>query len=228
MAYGAALAIGIPVILNFDHPFAAKDIPEFWRRWHIGLGRWFQEYVFSPLRDFLPNKYWRRLVLPLIVFILSALWHGPTINFFIWGIFHGLSFAFFVLLNERVKIPPVLSRIHLYMTLVVGRFFFMDSHFDRMVIKIKTLVNVHAWTMDLENLKSVADTTLSLLPHAQQGGMLICAGLLIVVADIFRSTQKNEYPSYGLYNSDWIFAVVTILFFMLIPVSQQFGFVYGR
>ncbi len=228
MAYGAALAIGIPVILNFDHPFGAKNLPEFWRRWHIGLGRWFHEYVFSPLRDFLPSKYWRRLVLPLLVFILSALWHGPTVNFLIWGIFHGLSFAVFVFLNERMSIHPLLSRLHLFTTLLVGRFFFMDSHFDRVVEKLKTLLNLQAWATDFAHLKTIAETTFQLLPQAQQGSFIIFSGLLIVFADIFRANQESDRPSYGLYDSDWVFIAVTITFFMLIPVSQQYGFVYGR
>ncbi len=228
MAYGAALAIGIPVILNFDHPFGAKNLPEFWRRWHIGLGRWFHEYVFSPLRDFLPSKYWRRLVLPLIVFILSALWHGPTVNFLIWGVFHGLSFAFFVFINERIPIHPIVSRLHLFTTLLVGRFFFMDSHFDRVVEKINTLMNSKAWSADFAHLKSIADATFQLLPQAQQGSFIIFIGLLIVIADVFRANQENDRKSYGLFDSDWVFIAVTIFFFMLIPLSQQYGFVYGR
>ncbi len=88
MARGAARVMGYQLMLNFDRPYLAKSVGEFWRRWHISLSTWFKDYVYIPLggnRVSIPRSYLNLL----IVFILSGLWHGPSWTFVVWGALHG-------------------------------------------------------------------------------------------------------------------------------------------
>jgi len=92
MMIGGSMLLGIHIHMNFNAPFRAGNISEFWRRWHISLSLWFQEFVFIPL-----NYTWRRLGIKavvyavLITFLLSGLWHGAAWTYVLWGLLHGLA-----------------------------------------------------------------------------------------------------------------------------------------
>ena len=89
IAIGASRVMGFKLMNNFNAPYTAKSIPDFWRRWHISLSTWFKDYVYFSLggnRVSVPRWY----INIMIVFILSGFWHGASWNFVIWGALHGL------------------------------------------------------------------------------------------------------------------------------------------
>lgn len=89
IALGASKVMGFKLMDNFNAPYLAKSIPDFWRRWHISLSSWFKDYVYFSLggnRVSVPRWY----INIMIVFILSGFWHGASWNFVIWGALHGL------------------------------------------------------------------------------------------------------------------------------------------
>ena len=91
VAIGSALLLGIRLPVNFNMPYAAVNIADFWRRWHITLSNWLRDYLFFSL----PGQ--RSKVMPylnlVITMTLGGLWHGPSWNFVIWGVLHGVSLA---------------------------------------------------------------------------------------------------------------------------------------
>ena len=89
IALGAARLLGIRLHINFDSPYLADSIREFWRRWHITLTNWFTDYVYIPLGGNRRGKavHVRNI---LIVFLLSGFWHGADWHFAAWGLYHGL------------------------------------------------------------------------------------------------------------------------------------------
>jgi alginate O-acetyltransferase complex protein AlgI len=92
MAIGLGRAFGFRLPENFDRPFTARSVSEFWRRWHMTLAAWFREYVFYPLeRRRLPILGQQFNI--LLVFFLTGLWHGPTLTFAAWGLIHGAALA---------------------------------------------------------------------------------------------------------------------------------------
>jgi D-alanyl-lipoteichoic acid acyltransferase DltB (MBOAT superfamily) len=97
MAIGAAALIGIPVPENFDNPFAARNVKDFWNRWHITLSTWMRDVVFSPLSKFLVGKFGIKLadhaiaLTIIIVFLLVGIWHGAGWNFAAYGAAHALG-----------------------------------------------------------------------------------------------------------------------------------------
>lgn len=106
IAIGAARVLGIDLSKNFNYPYFAKNITDFWRRWHITLTSWFRDYLYIPLGGNRVN--WQRWVWNiLIVFLLSGLWHGAYWTFILWGGLHGffiLATRFFQ--NRKTKVLP--------------------------------------------------------------------------------------------------------------------------
>ncbi len=88
-AIGVAHILGFKLMKNFDKPYLASSISEFWKRWHISLSTWFKDYVYIPLggnRVCLPRHY----VNLLVTFLVSGLWHGAAMHFVAWGLLHGV------------------------------------------------------------------------------------------------------------------------------------------
>jgi len=90
MARGVARTLGFPLMLNFNNPYLATGLGDFWRRWHISLSTWFRDYLYIPLGG---NRHgalatYRNMFLTMVI---SGLWHGATWNFAVWGAVHGLA-----------------------------------------------------------------------------------------------------------------------------------------
>lgn len=93
MAIGLGRVFGFTFPENFNQPFGAKSIGEFWRRWHMSLSAWFREYVFYPLERCRIPLIGQQLNI-LVVFFFTGLWHGMTPTFLVWGLIHGVALAF--------------------------------------------------------------------------------------------------------------------------------------
>src|ERR1041385_2913435 len=91
IALGSALLLGIKLPANFNMPYAAVNMADFWRRWHISLSNWLRDYLYFSL----PGKRWKPFVYInlIITFAIGGLWHGNTVNFLIWGLLHGFGLA---------------------------------------------------------------------------------------------------------------------------------------
>ncbi|MBQ3252204.1 MAG: MBOAT family protein [Oscillospiraceae bacterium] len=110
IAIGCAEIMGIKLMQNFNRPYIAQSIQEFWRRWHISLSTWFKDYIYVPLGGSRCAK-WKNMRNILIVFSVSGLWHGAAWTFVIWGTLHGLYQVIGKLLKPlRSK---MLERMHL-------------------------------------------------------------------------------------------------------------------
>ena len=113
MAIGCAQMLGFHFEENFNYPYCAKSITDFWRRWHISLSFWFRDYIYIPLGGS-KRSLLRNIMNLLVVWLLTGLWHGVTLNFIIWGLifFFALIFERYVLkLKERKSITQVIWRI---------------------------------------------------------------------------------------------------------------------
>ena len=113
MAIGLGKMFGFHFLENFNYPYIAKSITDFWRRWHISLSSWFKEYVYIPLGG--SRKTIARTVINLlIVWFLTGLWHGASWNFVVWGLYFGVLLIIekFVLKKVLAKMPSFIG--HLY------------------------------------------------------------------------------------------------------------------
>ena len=89
IAIGAAKVMGFELMENFDTPYFAKSIKEFWRRWHISLSSWFRDYLYIPMGGKRKGKI-RKYFNLLVTFLVSGLWHGASWNYVVWGGLHGV------------------------------------------------------------------------------------------------------------------------------------------
>ena len=105
IARGSARMLGIHLMRNFDFPYGARSIKEFWRRWHISLSTWFKDYLYFPLGGSRVSRY-RHCLNLLIVFGVSGLWHGAAVTYVLWGLLHG---AFQV---AGILLTPVRERVY--------------------------------------------------------------------------------------------------------------------
>lgn len=91
MAIGLGQVFGFRFVENFNYPYLARGVSDFWRRWHISLSNWFRDYLFYPLERLRHGAAGWQAVNILIVFLATGLWHGTTVNFIIWGLLHGMA-----------------------------------------------------------------------------------------------------------------------------------------
>jgi len=131
IARGVARCMGFRILINFDRPYLARSPSEFWRRWHITLSTWFRDYVYIPLGGSRQGAGRQRLNL-LATLVLSGLWHGASLNFLLWGAFHGgllvlhKAWASSPLLAglRSERLYPALARIATFALVVYGWLFF--------------------------------------------------------------------------------------------------------
>jgi D-alanyl-lipoteichoic acid acyltransferase DltB (MBOAT superfamily) len=106
IAIGIALLMGYQLKENFDNPYKATNITDFWRRWHISLSSWLRDYIYIPLGGSRKGKLNTYLFL-LITMTIGGIWHGASWNFIVWGIAHGIALVlhklFFVSQNYKIK-----------------------------------------------------------------------------------------------------------------------------
>jgi alginate O-acetyltransferase complex protein AlgI len=113
MAIGLASMLGFRFIENFNYPYIAQSIGDFWRRWHISLSTWFRDYVFYPLERRRPAVMGQSVNI-LIVFLLTGLWHGAASSFVLWGLIHGIFIALEGLFLNRLLQSSIRPVRHLY------------------------------------------------------------------------------------------------------------------
>ena len=129
MACGLGNMMGFEFLKNFNYPYIAKSITDFWRRWHISLSTWFKEYVYIPLGG--NRKGVKRQILNLlIVWGLTGLWHGAAYNFVLWGLYYGLLLILekFVLKKFLERLPSFVQHIYTLFIIIIGwgLFYFTD------------------------------------------------------------------------------------------------------
>ena len=121
MAIGLGKMFGFHFLENFNYPYIAKSITDFWRRWHISLSSWFKEYVYIPLGG--SRKTIARTVINLlIVWFLTGLWHGASWNFVVWGLYFGV-----LLIIEKFVLKKVLDKMPSYIGHLYTLFFVIIS-----------------------------------------------------------------------------------------------------
>jgi alginate O-acetyltransferase complex protein AlgI len=143
MAIGLGLMLGFKLPENFDRPYSAVSITDFWRRWHMSLSRWFRDYVYIPLGGNRGGtaKTYRNLV---IIFVLTGFWHGANWTFLVWGLYHGA-----LLVIERATgqgivtetgLRLVLRRALTFLLVLIGWVFFRAESLGKAGTMLRAMV----------------------------------------------------------------------------------------
>jgi D-alanyl-lipoteichoic acid acyltransferase DltB (MBOAT superfamily) len=153
IATGAARLMGIRLIKNFDLPYMATDISDFWRRWHISLSTWLRDYLYIPLGG--SHKGAGRTYINLLVtMILGGLWHGANWTFVLWGTYHGALLAITRFARQRAprtfqrkRVEPLLVIVNFHLV-CIGWIFFRCSSIGQVRLVFGSLANWQAARID--------------------------------------------------------------------------------
>ena len=141
MAIGLGKMFGFEFLENFNYPYIATSVTDFWRRWHISLSSWFRDYIYIPLGGNRVSKIkWLRNI--LIVWLLTGLWHGAAWNFIFWGLYFGILLIIEkVFLNKYLqKLPKILSRIYVLAIVMISFIIFSGENMGQIMQNIGGLV----------------------------------------------------------------------------------------
>ncbi len=141
MAIGLARMIGFKFPENFENPYTSQSITEFWRRWHMSLGRWMKNYLYIPLGGNRVDSKLRLYFNLWFVFLISGLWHGASWNFVFWGAYHGTFLALerAFLLRVYDKIGKFFRTVLTFLVVVIGWVFFRVEKFNDAILFIKRM-----------------------------------------------------------------------------------------
>lgn len=139
MAIGMGEMFGFHFKENFNYPYIASSVQDFWRRWHMSLSSWFRLYVYIPLGGNRKGKQ-RAVFNRILVFFLTGLWHGASWTFVVWGLYHG----FFLLLEETAfhvsKWPKVLRHFYTLLIVTFGFVIFRSESFPQALVLLKSMI----------------------------------------------------------------------------------------
>lgn len=222
MAIGLARIMGFVFPENFNNPYIAESITDFWRRWHITLSRWMRDYLYIPLGG---NKVSSsRMYLNLwIVFLISGFWHGASWNFVIWGTYHGLFLIFdrLFLVKATSKIGKIPRIILTFFIVVMGWVFFRIEHFDDAILFITKLFTPHSPALGIQVTQSFY--------------VLFSAAVFFSFWAMWSAIEKFQLQFYNYLGAtyQWLsfsFVAIVLLFVSIIEItSSTFNpFIYFR
>lgn len=133
MAIGLGKMMGFTFPENFNNPYNARSISDFWRRWHITLGQWMKDYLYIPLGGNKVDTKFKLFFNLWLVFLISGLWHGASWNYVIWGAFHGFFLILDRLFLKKVldKIGTIPSVLFTFFVVMIGWVFFSIEDLDK-------------------------------------------------------------------------------------------------
>lgn len=145
MAIGLGRVFGFHYLENFNYPYIAKNITDFWRRWHISLSSWFRDYLYIPLGG---NRRWAIRNL-FIVWFLTGLWHGASWNYIFWGLYYGILIFIekYILKNILNKVPRILQHFYAMFFVIIGWVFFRIENFEQLVSTLKNMFSYREVTL---------------------------------------------------------------------------------
>jgi len=149
MAIGLGKVFGFHFKENFNYPYTADSIKEFWRRWHISLSSWFRDYLYIPLGGNQKGKF-RTGLNKLIVFFATGFWHGANVTFILWGLFHGL----FSVLEQANVIPitkmkgNIIGHIYTMIVVTIGFVLFRSENLSQAAMMLTKMFTISSVTLE--------------------------------------------------------------------------------
>ncbi|WP_207638212.1 MBOAT family O-acyltransferase [Butyrivibrio fibrisolvens] len=177
MAIGLGRIFGFSFMENFNYPYISASITEFWRRWHISLSTWFKEYVYIPLGGNRRGKL-RTYINLWIVFLVTGIWHGATLNFWLWGLWHGL----FIFIERVFKNKywehkfRIIRYIYVGFVVVIGWAMFRCDSLAEAISLLRNMFSFKAGSEQIcwYNLLSIRGIVVSVIGVILMGPLQIC------------------------------------------------------
>ncbi len=217
MAIGLGKMLGFNFLENFNYPYIAQSITDFWRRWHISLSSWFRDYIYIPLGGNRVSKIkWFRNI--FIVWFITGLWHGASWNFVIWGLYFGLILVIekLFLLQVLSKAPQWLRHLYAIILILIGWVIFRA---DNMLVVISFIKNMFIYkSVDVKEFFTEYYNIVPCLPYS----IIAIIGSMPIVK-IFKTNQ-----TINKYLLDIFLVIIFILSIMFLENNSYNPFIYFR
>lgn len=210
IALGTAAFLGFNLVRNFDRPYMATSIQDFWKRWHISLTSWLTDYIYTPLtrqRRFKIKFYTMMLVGLFVTFVVSGIWHGAQWTFVIWGMLHGGYIVTSLLLQKQrnnfvrsiglAKYPAAHRAVKIATTFLLVCFAYIWFRANSVADAFHITTHLHTgWTAPVEGVKD-------LVGPDQPGFLVALIGIAIVMAADILLGQKDRIQAL-LADRSWL------------------------
>ena len=212
IAIGSARIMGFDLMTNFNKPYFARSVEEFWKRWHISLSTWFRDYLYIPLGG---NRHGvlRRYINLTIIFLVSGIWHGAGWNFVLWGALHAAFVVIELVYRSRfgkAMIPDFLKMILTFFVVSIAWIFFRTPTTEQSFGIIEMLFGGADFGVISSQVMNNAEIVLSVL-------------LILVLLVIEKLDLRLKF------NTTWSFAAMSsavIFIIYLLGVFNQEQFIY--
>lgn len=211
MAIGLSRFFGFDFKPNFDHPYTATSVQDFWRKWHISLSQWFRDYLYIPLggNRVDKNTYIRNI---FIVWFCTGLWHGANWTFILWGLYYGclLLLEKFFLREKLEKLPKPISHIYTLLVVLIGWVFFMSPNITTAFTTLGKMIGIGATTF-----------------ANNQAKFMLKSYFIVFVLAILLSTKVYDKIQIFVYNQYKMKAVYTTWTIYIILIIVCIAFIVG-
>ena len=219
MAIGLGRIFGFHFLENFNFPYMAKSITDFWRRWHISLSTWFRDYIYIPLGG--NRKGIKRQIINMsVVWLLTGFWHGASWNFIMWGLYYLIFLILekFVLKNILKKTPDLLKHIYALLIILIGWVLFRVENMSQFFDIIKTMFSFDLNSTSLMEARIYLETYYVYFILA----ILFSTNVYYVICDKFKNKRVFEIIKY-------VFLIVLfVISIMFLAQSSYNPFIYFR
>jgi alginate O-acetyltransferase complex protein AlgI len=227
IARGAAKVLGYDIMRNFDRPYSARSIKEFWHRWHISLTTWFRDYVYIPLGG--NRRGLRRWHINVfIVFLLSGLWHGANWTFIAWGCLHGAYFLISIWtkkIRQRAvavikldSLPWLMTFLQISITFILVNFAWILFRANNLTDALYIYQNLFSGLSEISTIDGIKN---SLGGFGLSDLEFIIAIMSILIMEIIQFIQTKRSPLDII--SDWPIVLRWGLYYALVACILFFG-----
>lgn len=220
MAFAIAIMLGITIPINFNSPYQAKSLTEFWRKWHISLSNFITTYLYTPIvRSFKKISFNKMLFATFISMLIAGIWHGSKYTFVIFGAMHGIGLVINQIRKKsKRKLPSFLAILVTFIYVNISFIFFRANTVEQALSIIYSLVTP-SFALSANNITSTIRSS-----ELIEIGLPILIGLVVVLA----KSNSNFYfknfkptPIYGLY-----FILLSLISFLYMNSNMASGFLY--
>lgn len=219
MAIGLSRFFGFDFKPNFDHPYTATSVQDFWRKWHISLSQWFRDYLYIPLggNRVDKNTYIRNI---FIVWFCTGLWHGANWTFILWGLYYGclLLLEKFFLREKLEKLPKPISHIYTLLVVLIGWVFFMSPNITTAFTTLGKMIGIGATTFANNQAKFMLKSYFLLF--------ILAILLSTKVYDKIQIFVYNQYKMKAVYTTWTIYIILIIVCIAFIVGGTYHSFLY--
>lgn len=219
MAIGLSRFFGFDFKPNFDHPYTATSVQDFWRKWHISLSQWFRDYLYIPLggNRVDENTYIRNI---FIVWFCTGLWHGANWTFILWGLYYGclLLLEKFFLREKLEKLPKPISHIYTLLVILIGWVFFMSPNITTAFSTLGKMISIGTTTFANNQAKFMLKSYFILF--------VLAILLSTKVYDRIQIFVYNQYKMKAVYTTWTIYMILLIVCIAFIVGGTYHSFLY--